>query len=281
MKICTSSWSFTECSLKEAVDISKAIGIHATDIGFFHRPALDKKRLLSNPESYAEEIGRMDFTIPTFYYLFGENLIDRNLANPRFLEENLKDFQQAIKFSKVLGIKNIFIIPGVVNPGQTRQDAFKASKKSIQAIHDLADKNGLQIGIEPHVHSYLETPTLVMQLLNEVEGLKLVLDYSHFLCLGYRQEEIDPLAPYTMHLHLRQAKPGSLQTKMEEGTINMFALFGLLGRLGYEGYIALEAVHQNYMATVYDDVLTEIIKMRDAFYKFEGRTVAEEAVKRF
>ncbi|MBI3972490.1 MAG: hypothetical protein HY332_14515 [Chloroflexi bacterium] len=94
-------------------------------------------------------------------------------------------------------------------------------------------------------------------------GLQLTLDYAHFICLGYRQEEIDPLAAHAAHVHLRQAKPGALQAKLHQGTINFGALLGTLRSQGYRGYLALECVHQEYMDTLHDDVLTETVRLRD------------------
>jgi sugar phosphate isomerase/epimerase len=66
-----------------------------------------------------------------------------------------------------------------------------------------------------------------------------------------------------LHVHLRQARPGVLQAKLDEGTINFPALIATLKDCGYEGYLSLEYVHQSYMNTLYDDVLSETIKMRD------------------
>ena len=45
----------------------------------------------------------------------------------------------------------------------------------------------------------------------------------------------------------------------------MNALFGTLRDSGYQGALSLEYVHQDYMATRYDDVLTETILLRDQF----------------
>ena len=45
----------------------------------------------------------------------------------------------------------------------------------------------------------------------------------------------------------------------------MAALFGRLNEVNYSGYIALECVHQDYMNTLFDDVLSETIALRDAF----------------
>jgi sugar phosphate isomerase/epimerase len=96
-------------------------------------------------------------------------------------------------------------------------------------------------------------------------GVKLALDYAHFAVSGYRQEEIDILATYAGHAHLRQARPGALQAKLEEGTLNFPAMLATFRDAGFDGYVACEYVHQGYFDTLHDDVLTETVKMRDLF----------------
>jgi sugar phosphate isomerase/epimerase len=282
MKLCTSSWSFSHCTLSEAVAITKALGFGATDLGYFHGPALDKHQVINKPAAYAEHIRSLEIAVPTFYHLFGETLYDRNLADRESLPANRKDFAAVVEFCRAARIPVVFIIPGMVNPGQTREQAFEVSVRSLRELLPIAMDAGISLSIEAHVHSYLESPAMVLDLLGEVKGLKLTLDYSHFVCLGYRQEEIDALAPHAAHVHLRQARPGVLQAEMSQGTVNIGALLGLLERLKYKGYIALEAVHQEYMNTVHEDVLTEIIKLRNFCLEYSGaRAGAAVTSRRF
>ena len=49
------------------------------------------------------------------------------------------------------------------------------------------------------------------------------------------------------------------------------AVFGKLKEVGYNDYLSIEYVHQNYMMTVYDDVLSETIKMRDLYNTWKGK----------
>jgi sugar phosphate isomerase/epimerase len=108
------------------------------------------------------------------------------------------------------------------------------------------------------------------EMVERVPGLKITLDLAHFVTLGYRQDEIESLAPHTGHVHLRQARQGALQAKMEEGTINFPSLLGALRDAGYDGWLSIEYVHQAYMNTLYDDVLSETVKMRDAVRAWLG-----------
>jgi sugar phosphate isomerase/epimerase len=140
--------------------------------------------------------------LPNYYHLFGDGLNGQNLALPGALTQNLKDLQQVLTFADAASIKTVFILPGVVNAGQSRAEAFAVSSESLSAMVDLAADFKTTLCIEPHVHSYTESPAIVGELVAKT-GVKLALDYSHFVCLGYRQDEIDPLAPHAAHVHLR------------------------------------------------------------------------------
>ena len=269
MPLSLTSWSMPSCTLQEAADISRALGIDALDVGLFYRSALDKHLILTDPQAAAAPLEKLGVALPNYYHLFGDGLAGQNLALPGTLDKNLADLRQVLTFADAAGIGTVFILPGVVNPGQSRRDAFKVSAASLSAMVELAGEFSATLCIEPHVHSFAESPHIVGELI-DATGIRLALDYSHFTCLGYRQEEIDPLAPYAAHVHLRQAKMGELQSKFLQGTLNFPAMFGTLRDAGYQGALAIEPVHQDYMNTLFDDVLTEIIALRDAYLTWQG-----------
>lgn len=263
MKLSVTSWSFPECSLSEVAGLSKLLHINAVDLGYFYRSALNKKRILENPGEIAEEVRNLNITIPCLYHLFGDDIRDRNLSQKESAKQNIKDLQSVTQFCKQAAIETIFILPGIINPGQSRREAMRVSAESLKEMMELCQKEGVSLAIEPHVHSYLEAPEMVLELLDKVKDLKVILDYAHFVCLGFTQTAIDPLIPFTKLIHLRQAKQGYLQTGLEKGTINFPAVFGELRDHAFEGYMSIEYVHQDYMNTLYNDVLSETIKMRD------------------
>lgn len=269
MELSLTAWSMPSCTLEEAAAISKALGIGALDVGLFYRSALDKGQILADPAAAAERLAGLGVRIPNYYHLFGDGLDGRNLALPGTLDDNLKDLEQVLKFADAAGIGSVFILPGVVNAGQSRRDAQAASEESLKEMAALAKGCRAALCIEPHVHSFAESPSIVLEMI-DATGVKLALDYAHFICLGYRQEDIDPLAPYAAHVHLRQARMGALQAKFHQGTINFPAMFGVLRDAGYNGALAIEPVHQDYMNTLFDDVLTEIVALRDCFNQWKG-----------
>jgi len=266
VKLSVTSWSFPELTLDEVGGLAHVLGIEGLDVGYFYRSALDRPRLLAAPEAYADEVRkRLPLPVANLYHLFGNGVADRNLADPANSARNTADFAAVLKFCAAVGAPTVFILPGVINGTQSRAQALTETVESLKPLLDLAASTGVTVCIEPHIHSYLESPAITAELCERAPGVKLALDYAHFAVSGYRQDEIDVLARWAGHVHLRQARPGALQTTLEQGTLNFPALFATLRDAGYDGWLAAEIVHQGYFDTLHDDVLTETVKLRDLF----------------
>lgn len=263
MKLSITSWSFPACTLQESWDITKALGISHMDVGLLHGAALDRTRILDNPKLAASQIADMSISISNLYWLFGASPQDRSLSDAQAREKNLTDYTQVLTFAEALNIPSLFLLPGVASFGHSQKELHANSAKSLRAMMPLANRHGVALSVEPHIGGLLKSPTDTLDFLEQVPGLKLTLDYAHFACMGFAQPEIDLLAPHATHVHMRQARPGALQAKMGEGTLDFVAMVETLRAAKYQNYLSIEYVHQNYMNTLFDDVLTETIKMRD------------------
>jgi sugar phosphate isomerase/epimerase len=257
VKLSLTAWSFPSCTLEECAGISTALGIGALDLGLFYRSALDKAAILSDPQRVADRVKALGVTVPNYY-----------LARPGTLDANARDLDRVLAFADAAGIGSVFVLPGVVNRHQSREDAARVAAESLTELLRVASHHRARLCVEPHVHSWAESPDVVRRLIDDT-GIGLALDYAHFACLGYRQDEVDPLAPHAVHVHLRQARMGVLQAKFAQGTLNFPAIFATLRDAGYDGWMALEAVHQDYMATLTEDVITETIALRDCYHAWK------------
>ncbi len=264
MELSLTAWSLPACTLREAAEISRALGIGALDLGLFYRSAIDRALILADPDAAAECVRALGMRVPNYYHLFGNGITDRNLAHSANRAQNLRDLERVLRFADAAAIATVFVLPGIVNPGQSRREAAEVSIAALAEMMALSQDFATVLCFEPHVHSLCESPALAREIV-ERTGVRLALDYAHFTCLGYRQDDIDPLAPLAAHVHLRQAKPGALQTKFAQGALNFSAMFGTLRDAGYAGALSIEPVHQDYMNTLFDDVLTEIVALRDCF----------------
>ena len=158
MRLSLTSWSLRACSLLEAAAIAGTLGFAGLDLGYFYGPALARQRLLADPEGLAREVRNLGIAVPNLYDLFGETLSDGNLSDPSSLERNADDFARVVRFCEIAGIPTIFVLPGICNPGQGRREALAQSAASLNALLPIARAGGVQLTVEPHVHSYAESP---------------------------------------------------------------------------------------------------------------------------
>jgi sugar phosphate isomerase/epimerase len=155
------------------------------------------------------------------------------------------------------------LLPGVINAGQSAEAAVGAASAALRAMVTLAGDACIRVAVEPHVGALAATPEAVLDLVARVPGLGIVLDPAHFVCQGYDQAALAPLLAFAAHIHLRQARPGRLQAPHDAGTIDFDRLIADLHSVGYGGSLAIEYVHQPWMDTLHEDVLTETVRMRD------------------
>jgi sugar phosphate isomerase/epimerase len=268
MRLCVTSWSFPACTLAEAAGLARVLGFSHIDVGLLHGPALDRAAVLADHAAAAAALAGLGAAagvgFSNLYWLFGAGLADRALTDPAARPANEADFARACRFAQAAGIPSVFVLPGVLAPGATVAAALEASAESLRRLLPLAQDHGLVLTVEPHVGGLLDSPARTLDLLARVPGLRLALDYAHFACLGWPQSAVDPLAPHAGHVHMRQARPGALQAKWGQGTLDIGAQVAVLRAAGYAGFLAVEYVHQAYMNTLADDVLTETVQMRDA-----------------
>ena len=110
-------------------------------MGYFYRSALDKNTLLEDYKKIINEINKYNIDYANLYHLFGNSLEDRNLADINNLENNKKDLKTVTDFCVDANIPSIFVLPGVVNPGQSRNDALKNSINSLNLNRNYIKKN--------------------------------------------------------------------------------------------------------------------------------------------
>jgi sugar phosphate isomerase/epimerase len=257
MRLCLAIQSLRSCTLEEAAAIARALGFNAMELDGVMDTTLGREGIINIDTAEVQRAKDLDLIIPTIHWTFATGSLYPviNDPDPAVRQDNREQIKGLIEFCHEAGIASILVLPGMLLPGQSAEDSHKLSAEVLNEF--------VTIGDEPHVNSSFESPEAARWLMEHVPGSGLVLDYSHFICQGYTQPEVDVLAPYAAHVHFRQAKSGLLQTKLEDGTINFALVLDNLRQVGYDGYLSVEYVHQDFIGATNVDVLTETVKMRD------------------
>jgi sugar phosphate isomerase/epimerase len=134
----------------------------------------------------------------------------------------------------------------------------------LSRARDIALRHGVQLRFEPHMGSIADTPELALDLVEAVPGLTVTLDVAHFTLQYIPTERVFPLLPHTGHVHVRQARPGTLQVAWDEGGIDFGDLAERLRDAGYTGTMSVEYVCADWYGVNRNDTLFETAQARDA-----------------
>jgi sugar phosphate isomerase/epimerase len=265
-RISGAAWSFAGASLSESVAIYRALGVEAIDLIAGPGALLDPATIAADPRREAAAIQRLGSPIANLIVSLGANFIDRALNHPApsIRSQNRRDFQALVEFCECAAIPSITALPGVDQNGLSHEDSLQIASDALNEIAILCHERDVRLLFEPHVKSVLENPAEVLDFVKQNPAIGLTLDYSHFVYNGYNQSEVDALAPYAGHVHLRQAALGVLQAKWEEGIIDFQKVVQVLQHAGYTGYYGLEYEHDEWLDNNKVDVMSETIKMRNA-----------------
>ena len=265
MKLAGAAWAYVGASLPESAAILQALGVQAMDLIAAPGALLDSREIERDPQGQARRVTEAGLPLSNLLYVFGDGFDDRplNSVDDTVRAANLDTFKRVLQFCTAASIPSVLVLPGVDQMGISHEEAMELSAAAMNELAALAAAENVLLLFEPHVESVLESPFDTLAFLQRNPALKIVLDYSHFVAQGYQPIDVDPLVPYAVHVHLRQACRGKLQARWDDGVIDFPAVVELFKRAGYSGYLTLEYEHDPWMDCDQVDVMTETIRMRD------------------
>jgi len=266
LELAGAAWSWAGATVAESAAIYRALGVRALDLLAVPGSRFDTYQIAADPHGEARRLSGLGAALSNLLVFFGTDFRNRalNSPDPTVRSNNLETFRRLLEFCTAAGFYSITVLPGVEQHPHSRHEALTWTAAALNSMNVLAKEAGVLLVYEPHVQSILEKPQDTLAFARANSNVKLVLDYSHGVSLGYSDTELDPLVPYAGHVHLRQAAPKKIQARWEEGSIDFPELIGLLKRIGYRGYLTIEYEHDKFWDMDRCDVMTETIKMRDA-----------------
>ena len=270
-------------SFEGAAQIVKALGLHNTAIGWAH---VDWPTIRENPTAAAGDVKRvvepLGLNIDDSFIWFRNRYVDElddelkcTLTQPdkKARDDNFEMFKSFTRFCNEIGCPGITLSSGVkyAEQGFSFDEIYAIAREELTRMVDYAGERGVEVRPEPHSESIMGTLATCKQMLEDVPGLKVSLDYSHFMPQGHSIEEVHDLIPYAGHVHARQANRERLQCRYEEGILDFEAIVKELAEREYDGNIALEYVCVNYRGCNDIDVITESLKLKQDLESYLGK----------
>jgi sugar phosphate isomerase/epimerase len=266
---CT-SFSFPLLSFERSLQAIALLEIPKFDVGAHEGAShIQPSEVEADPTAVADRIKRAadaaGLRPSDFFPTFGHGFRDRpvNTPDPLTRAANLARFRALVQCASAIGAGGLTLLPGGDWPELGPERSFELSVSALTELLPVAHDAGLRLSVEAHLESVAESPALAGQLCEAVPGLKLTLDYSHFVACGHSAESVHPLVRHAGHFHARQAGPGRLQAGSKDGSLDFADIVGRLQGAGFTGDLCVEYTWQEWRDCWHQDVVSESLVLRD------------------
>jgi sugar phosphate isomerase/epimerase len=172
-------------------------------------------------------------------------------------------FAHTLEYAAQVGARHVTTLPGVEFDGEPPAEAWQRAVEELHWRVEQARQFGIIFGVEPHVGSIVPHPQRTAELVAQVPGLTLTLDYTHFIRLGMADAEVEPLVALASHFHVRGARPGRLQTAFKDNAIDYGRVLHVMREAGYSGWLGIEYTWSDWEHCNECDNISETILFRD------------------
>lgn len=117
---------------------------------------------------------------------------------------------------------------------------FNEEVERLQRLVDLAESEGVRVAMKSQIGRLSEDPDTVKVLCDNVKGLGLTLDPSHYFCGPYANRSLDKIMEFVFHVHLRDSQKDQLQVRVGQGEIDYAKVVSQLERVGYNHALSVQ-----------------------------------------
>jgi hexulose-6-phosphate isomerase len=169
-------------------------------------------------------------------------------ADPAVVDKSVKGMLTSIANAKLFGADTVLLVPAVVDPKTSYQDAWTRSHKVItERILPEAEKQGIVIGIEEVWNKFLLSPLEMNAYVDSFNSkwVQAYFDVGNIVFYAYPQDWIRTLGPRIKKVHLKDFKlvqdKGTFSwVHLGEGNIDWPEVRKALHDIGYNGYVTTE-----------------------------------------
>jgi sugar phosphate isomerase/epimerase len=270
MKLACADFTWPLLPHEDVLRLIRTLGIDGLDLGLFAqrshiRPEVIRADIPMWAGVLRERIRRADLELAD---VFVQNALDfetmaPNNPDPHEREAGMALFADMLELAHRLEAPGMTILPGARFGDEPWHDAIARAAEGLKARVDAAARLGIQVSVEGHYGSCVDTPEKLARLLDLTPGLRLTLDYTHYAFVGIPDAEVEPLIRHARHFQARSACKGKLQARFSENSIDYARIIRRLQETAYAGFFSIEYVWTDWQNLNQTDNVSETILMRD------------------
>ncbi len=117
---------------------------------------------------------------------------------------------------------------------------FNAEVERLRQLVAIAATEGCRVGLCTEVGCMTQDPDTAVVLCDNVKGLALTLDPSHYICGPHAGGSFDQVMKYVCHLRLRDTKRNELQVRVGQGEVEYGRLVNQLNKVHYQRALCVD-----------------------------------------
>lgn len=149
-------------------------------------------------------------------------------------EDYYNQFSACCKLAKATKVVTITVPSGEFGT------PFNEEVERLRRLVQIAELEGIRVGMKSESGRLSEDPDTVAVLCDNVKGLGLTLDPSHYICGPHGGKNFDKLLKYVYHVHLRDTSQEALQVRVGQGEVEYGRLVNQLRKMGYKRALTVD-----------------------------------------
>ncbi len=167
---------------------------------------------------------------------------------PPAMERGVAGMETSLRNAKLWGADAVLLVPAVVNPQTSYQDAWTRSQKVIrERLLPLAQELKVVVAVEEVWNKFLLSPLEFARYVDDFASpwLKAYFDVGNVVFYGYPQDWIRTLGPRIAKVHLKDFQLDRSNGRFDwknlgEGDIDWVEVRKAFSEVGYDGWVTTE-----------------------------------------
>ena len=270
MKLGCADFTWPLMTHEDVVRHIAALGFDGIDLGLFEdrshiQPGMVRQDVAMWSGVIGERLAAAGLETADVFFVPSFTLEDLAPNHPDAAQRDggFEAFLDILEFARRLGAPGMTMNGGFPLEGQTYSESLELSVGELTRRVEAAAAHDIEIRVEPGVNSNTPTPERAQELVDRVPGLKLTVDYCHFVYQGIPESDVHPLLEHAGHFQCRGAAPGRMQVRFQENAIDYRGVLERLMAQGYDAYFSIEYVWIDIWECNRTENTMETIQFRD------------------
>jgi L-ribulose-5-phosphate 3-epimerase len=158
---------------------------------------------------------------------------------------SMEGMRTSLRNAKEWGADTVLLVPAVVNPGVTYEEAMERSKRQVSELLPMATDLKIVIAIENVWNKFLLSPIEFCQYVDSFKSpyLKAYFDVGNVQLYGFPEQWLRSLDKRIAKLHFKDFRFRNREAtfvNLLDGDLNWPAIYDSIAAIGYKGPVTLE-----------------------------------------